>query len=307
MWAHWCTARKDGIVLSGKKGIRFKGHETFTIREGWLNKGLTEIEKNPLVFNTNYGADALGMGPNMAKSLRYWLRCADLTEESAKNGVHLTKVGKLILDEDPYIEDMFTLWLIHCRIAANDSQATAWNLFFNRFSYEEFDKNELISEMKELALLTVEEISSEKKVAEASVVSDCDAILHMYVKQGKEKGTPEEKNVSPFAKLELVRLMDNKYIRKQPDLNCLPEAVVLYLLVGCLKDRTSINMDELLAVANGPGKLLQLKRNALAELLENLEKKEQVIMNRTAGLNMVYLPKKLSAEEVVELYYRGNI
>lgn len=295
------------MALAEKKGIRFKGHETFTIREGWINKGLIEINKNPLVFNTNYGADALGMGPNMAKALRYWLKCANLTEENAKTGVHLTPIGKLILEEDPYIEDIFTLWMIHCRIAANDRQATAWSLFFNRFSYEEFSKNEFISEMKELAFLAAEEISPDKKVADASVVSDCDAILHMYVKRSKENGTPEEKNVSPFARLELLKLMDGKYARKQPDLDCLPEEVVLYLLVDCLGDKTSINMDELLTVANGPGKLLQLKRNALAELLEKLEKKEEIIMNRTAGLNMVYLPQKISAEKVVERYYRGNI
>ncbi|MDD7636464.1 MAG: DUF4007 family protein, partial [Clostridiales bacterium] len=92
-----------------------------------------------------------------------------------------------------------------------------------------------------------------------------------------------------------------------PNLNRLPEAIVLYLLVDCLGDKTSVNMDELLAVENGPGKLLQLKRNALAELLEKLEKKEQVIINRTAGLNMIYLPKKQTVEEVVEQYYRGNI
>ncbi|MDD7636049.1 MAG: DUF4007 family protein, partial [Clostridiales bacterium] len=196
--------------MAEKKEIRFRGHETFTIREGWINKGLTEIDKNPFVFNTNYGADALGMGPNMAKALRYWLKVARLIDENAKTGARLTKIGKLILNEDPYIEDMFTLWLIHCRIAANDRQATAWNLFFNRFSYEEFDKNELISEMKELALLEAEEVSPEKKVAEASVVSDCDAILHMYVKRSRENGTPEEKNVSPFAKLELLKLMENR-------------------------------------------------------------------------------------------------
>lgn len=295
------------MVLAERKGIRFKGHETFTIREGWINKGLTEINENPWVFNTNYGADALGMGPNMAKALRYWFKCAELIDEKPKEGVLLTEVGKLILKNDPYIEDIFTLWLIHCRIAANARQATAWNLFFNRFSYEEFDKNELVGEMKELALLAAEEVSPEKKVAEASVVSDCDAILHMYVKRSRENGTPEEKNVSPFAKLELLKLIDGKYVRKQPDLNRLPEAVVLYLLADCLGEQTSINMDELLTVENGPGKLLQLKRNALAELLEKLEKKEQVIMNRTAGLNMIYLPKKRSAEDIVELYYGENL
>lgn len=51
--------------------VRFKGHESFIIREGWLNKGLREVKRDPKVFYQNYGADALGVGPNMAKSIRY--------------------------------------------------------------------------------------------------------------------------------------------------------------------------------------------------------------------------------------------
>ena len=55
----------------GKNKYRFKGHESFILREGWLNKGLYEVDRNPKVFSENYGADALGVGPNMAKAIRY--------------------------------------------------------------------------------------------------------------------------------------------------------------------------------------------------------------------------------------------
>lgn len=291
--------------MTEKKGIRFRGHETFTLREGWLNKGLMEVEKNPRLFSENFGADALGVGPNMAKAIRYWLKCAGLTTEIPQKGTELTAVGKTILKKDPYIEDCFTLWLIHCRITANYGQATAWNLFFNRFSYEEFDKSELVREMKEMVSFLTGEISPEKKVAEKSVEEDCDAILHMYVKKEDKSVTPEEKNSSPFAKLGLIKIMEGKYSRRQPDLNRLPEEILLYLLTDCIGEKKSMNMDELLTVFNGPGKLLQLRRNGLMELLEKLEIKEYIIINRTAGLNMVYLAEKMTAAGVVEAYYRG--
>ena len=295
------------VLAEKKKSIRFKGHETFTIREGWINKGLTEIRNNPYIFNINYGADDLGVGPNMAKAIRYWLKCAGLTEEKQREGVKLSSVGEMIFEYDPYIEDVFTLWLIHCRIAQNREQATAWNLFFNEFGYEEFDRSQLMTEMKELVYLAAEQIAPDKKVADTSVESDCDAILHMYAKKGDKNGTPEEKNVSPFGKLELIKIIDGKYVRKQPDLNRLPETVVLYLLVDCIGKKKSVHMDELLTIPNGPGKLLQLKRNGLAELLEKLASKELIIMNRTAGLNMIYFPEEISTEKVVEDYYRGNL
>ena len=73
----------------GKNKYRFKGHESFILREGWLNKGLYEVDRNPKVFSENYGADALGVGPNMAKAIRYWLRAAELVTDSPKTGVML--------------------------------------------------------------------------------------------------------------------------------------------------------------------------------------------------------------------------
>ena len=64
-----------------KKDYRLKGHESFTLREGWLTKGLNAVHENPRVFSENSGADALGVGTNMAKSIRYWMRTAELTME----------------------------------------------------------------------------------------------------------------------------------------------------------------------------------------------------------------------------------
>ena len=48
----------------------------------------------------------------MAKSIRYWMRTAGLTDESQATGVHLTELGRTILQCDPYLEDIFTLWII---------------------------------------------------------------------------------------------------------------------------------------------------------------------------------------------------
>ena len=285
-------------ALAEKNKYRFKGHESFILREGWLNKGLTEVSKNEKVFSENYGADALGVGPNMAKAIRYWLKCTGLTEEENGKGVILTDLGKIILENDPYTEDIFTLWLIHCQIARNQQNATAWNLFFNSFSYEEFKKTEMMAEMKELAVT----FADGGKLSEASIEADCDAILRMYVKKREKNSNPEEKNTSPFGKLGLIKVSGDFYERKQPDLKNLPDEVVLYLLL--LLDEKSIHIDELLNIANGPGKILQLKRTALMEKLEILEAKGFITLNRTAGLNMVYLNNAISDIKMVQKYYK---
>lgn len=289
-------------ALAEKNSIRFKGHESFIIREGWINKGLFAVKTDNSVFSKNYGADALGVGPNMAKAIRYWLRVLGLIEESPKTGSKLSALGEIIYDNDPYIEDSFTLWLMHCQIAMNEKQATAWSIFYNKFSFEEFKREQLIQEMRESADKMVVEYDLKKKVADRSIVDDCDAILHMYTIKNQKEGTPEDKNTSPFSKLRLLEKDQDVFCRKQPDLGEMPEDIILYLMGK--NGITSKSLEDLLAMDNGPGKLLQLKRNGLMELMDRLEARNAVSINRTAGLYMIYLEEEKSGEEIVLDYYR---
>ena len=70
---------------------RLKGHESFIPREGWITKALFAIQRDPMLFTVASGADALGVGTNMAKSIRYWMRTAGLTDETQNHGVYLTE------------------------------------------------------------------------------------------------------------------------------------------------------------------------------------------------------------------------
>lgn len=283
-----------------KKKYRFKGHESFILREGWVNKGLREVEKDPFVFSQNYGADVLGVGPNMAKSIRYWLRCANLTEEHGKKGVALSALGQKIWEYDAYLEDWFSLWLIHCNIVKNREQATTWNLFFNHYDEAEFTKEELTKELIHQA----RSLDGIEKFSEKSLENDCEAILRMYVKKTDRESDPEEKNISPFGGFELLKQKHHIYWKSQPNLNLLPAEIVWYLLVDCVSEEGAVSMDDLLRMPGSPGCVLNLKRTGLIEKLEELEAKGRIQMNRTAGLDMVYLQKKVSREEIVEQYFQ---
>ena len=278
-----------------KNKYRFKGHESFVLREGWLNKGMEALCCNPRLFSENSGADELGVGVNMAKSIRYWMKCAGLLEEK-KNGIFLSPVGRMIHEKDAYLEDIFSLWIIHCSIAGNMEMATVWNLFFNRFDAEEFQQEYLKHEMKRM----VSVLPEVGNYSERSVEDDCDALLRMYTKQKEEDKTPEEKNSSPFAMLGLIRFTGGAYHREQPALNRVPEEVVWYLMP---ENRDAFSIDELLEGENSPGKLLNLKRNGLVELLERLAAKNVIEINRTAGLDMVYLKSLKNREEILSDYY----
>ena len=172
-----------------KKDYRLKGHESFTLREGWLTKGLNAVHENPTVFSENSGADALGVGTNMAKSIRYWLRTAELTEEHQREGVTLTEYGDLIFRKDPYFEDIFSLWVIHANISRNFKLATSWNIFFNNIDVTSFKREELISMMTE----NIINITGDTTPPERSITDDCAAILQMYTENGDAASDPEEK------------------------------------------------------------------------------------------------------------------
>ena len=63
--------------------MKFRAHETFFIRKGWLSKGMRCVKNKPDVFidRTENPMDVLGIGSNMVKALRYWLQAVGLTTE----------------------------------------------------------------------------------------------------------------------------------------------------------------------------------------------------------------------------------
>ena len=55
--------------------MKFRAHDTFFIRKGWLSKGMKAVQTKPDVFvaKDENPMDVLGIGSNMVKALRYWL------------------------------------------------------------------------------------------------------------------------------------------------------------------------------------------------------------------------------------------
>ena len=128
---------------------KFRGHETFYIRKGWLYKGLKNIAQNPKVFtdkNVNT-SDTFGLGVSMVKALRYWLQAVGLTKESKIGNStvqELTEIGKIVFKNDRYIEEIGTLCLLQYNLATNRSLATSWYYFFNQFTMNEFTRKTLL-------------------------------------------------------------------------------------------------------------------------------------------------------------------
>lgn len=289
---------KKGIVMN----YRLKGHESFVLRDGWITKVFFALKKEngESIFRKNYGADALGVGTSMAKSIRYWMKASGLTTDVPGKGVFLTELGELLFEYDPYMEDPFSLYVIHANIVLNFEMATSWNVFFNNFSLSSFNRSEMLLKMTDLLI----EKTNEHKLPDRSIKDDCSALLSMYYSEFDNKLDPEEKKNSPFSQLNLLTRKGNYFRKTSPNNQIIDPLLVLYLMVDKFKIEKSISIDDLINGENSPGKVLNLNRVSINDCLDKLADKGLVIVNRTAGIDMVYPNNlELNKNDIVKMHF----
>lgn len=281
------------------KKIKLKGHESFSIREGWITKGIFEIKDNPKLFSEKNLTNILGIGTNMVKSLKYWLITAGVIKEVKKMEYELTELGKLIKRYDPYMEDVFSLYFIHLAIVTNIEKAIVWNIFFNKCNIKNFSKRELLEQIK--YILDTENLEYNEKM----LIDEISILLKTYTIDDKND-TPENNLTCPLTELKLIRKVDKDiYQKEKSTLNVLNPYVVYWCMIN-QTDSNSINIDDLFKGDNSVCKLLNLDKMLLNEYLDILKKENLITINRTAGLNMVYINKRYSLEEIFEKYFEGE-
>lgn len=279
--------------------LKLKRHESFSIREGWLAKGIKNVKEYGNVFALQNATDILGIGTNMVKSLKYWMTATKLIEEKNRE-IMLSDFGSIINEYDPYLEDIFSWWLIHINMITNIDDAYIYNLFFNKCNIKTFAKRELYEKL--YALLTNEKLTFNENILQDEV----NMIIKTYTIDEKIDN-PENNFICPLSELNLLKKVDREtYEKNRPEIRNLPFWVVYYIICLLLDDRDNISIDELLKEENSPAKLLNMDKNLINEYLDEMKKNDLIIINRTAGLNMVYLKKKLSLNEIAEEYFKGD-
>lgn len=284
---------------------RFKGHEKFALREGWLNKGILAVSKYEKIFLQKDATDELGVGANMVKSIRYWLRAFCLIKETIGKGARLTPLGECIKSNDIYFEDIFTIWILHSHLVKNSDEATAWHLFFNKCEIEDLTKENI----EELLKLEAEKYTG-VSLTDTAIKDDISVLLNMYCKDRMENYDPEDKSISPLSVLGIVVKNKDKYSKKQPDLSKLSKWVILYELACIFNDPvkqvTSISIESLYADKNCIGNIYNLSKVALNDYLDEIANMSYIKVDRTAGLDMVYSQFKDKSIEILNKYYEEH-
>ena len=93
----------------------------------------------------------------------------------------------------------------------------------------------------------------------------------------------------------------DNYSKEKPSMNNLNELIIYYLIIN--QNEENVSIDSLLKDNNSVGKLLNLDKTLLNEYLEMLKRENLITVNRTAGLNMVYINKKMKLEEIFKRYF----
>lgn len=291
--------------------MKFRAHDTFYIRKGWLNKGMRNVVANRDVFVTRdkyrNPMDVLGIGANMVKALRYWMQAVGLSEESKKGQRYqtLTELGSIIFENDPYIEEMGTLWILQYQLAKNKDEATAWYFFFNEFNMVEFSREDYVQALQNYIVMAQEESSVR------SLTDDFNCIISTYVSRTRHSAKPvsPENNIDcPFGELGLIDVLSKNrnnavYKKSSPAPEGINPWIALAVIYDQAENQTEIRLHSLLSKPCNIGKVFGLDSITMIEVLHRAERTGLLKIVRTSGLDYIKLESGHCFMDCVRTYY----
>ena len=289
--------------------MKFRAHDTFFIRKGWLSKGMRCVSNKPDVFiaHDENPMDVLGIGANMVKALRYWLQAVGLTKEpnSGRRVQSFTDLGELIYQHDTYIEELGTLCLLQYCLASQEDEATAWYFFFNELSMSEFSREDFVAALQMYIYLR----DSVSDYAFRSLNDDFQCIINTYLpryKSNPTKVSPENNIDCPFGELGLVDILNKRkktYKKSTPSSDMLNPYVILAVIVDNADGQKEISLNELLTAPYNIGKVFNLDSITMLDVLYRIERLGLIKINRTAGLDVITIQEELDFYDCVERFY----
>lgn len=295
--------------------MRFGGHQTFFIREGWLYKGLALLRKNPERLEDKHAADYLGVGRNMAQSIIHWMQACGLAERQISNGkkrsgpLVQTDFAKQVWKHDRYFVDEGTWWLIHINLASSNDFAATWNWFFNNFSHERFDRGECVE-----ALIQWQAAESGRQQSPHTLERDVAVLLLSYATHVPPlEKDPEEEMDCPLRDLGLLynyRYSGFFQLRRQK--REIPNEIMMYALNKSLQAATEAEgmverrVLDVIRAQCSPTRLFLMSNDDFYESLAAIEKEsnaEWIELRGLAGERMVRMDLKPDALAWAAKYY----
>ena len=258
--------------------MKFGGHETFHIRDGWLRKGLSLCDvtcPDSPGHQSAEAADVLGVGANMIKSIRHWLQATSLSKgvsehEGGGKVTESTELAAVIQELDPHFQSDATWWALHVNLTQNIDFAFSWDWFFNDFGASRFEKSHAIETLRRF----LDYNSNLKCPALRTLERDLTVLLNCYAQTiPGEVSDPEDTKDCPLQRLGLLNFFKESGFYS---VNFGPKNIPPRLLGYCIAgnryfenegaDYINISLNEAASGRGGPGRVFAMRAEELYDL-----------------------------------------
>lgn len=266
--------------------------KNFRFERALVSKLLMEFANTPKL-SRNEVMERLGVGNQKAGAMIAWIAMTGLRDNKSRE---LTPLGDLVLEHDPYFEDVNTLGLLHYQLASNPN-AEVWYLLTNKFlpNYTAFTYGDAVNFLVSLGI---------RPLNDQHLRSDVAIFLRSFISS------------DAFKELNFITASDKskKVISKMTFHKHTPINISPYLIAYVIYDYRSknypnavtITIRELLTLDGNVGKVFSLDRRELEKYLKILtgyEYGELIDISTTAGLDQVGLRFKGNVFNILERYY----
>jgi len=293
--------------------MRFGGHETFSIRSGWLYKGLSLAIENPDAFARSDVSELLGVGKNMAKAIRHWLIASGLIElevsSTGKKILRPSALGNLVWNRDRYFMFPGTWWAVHINLMHSNEHSYTWHWFFNHFGKIRFERPTCIESLKRYIAQSGERMPSAR-----TLDRDVACFLKSYAVQVPgELADPEESLDCPLRELGLlVHSTQTGFFHLDDSLKSISFELFSFAVDFAMERNKTLGSGKkidlsLTEIANNPympGRVFSLSSEATYELLTRYESSGFLRLVNQAGERLISMPRSERLKSLEAYYHR---
>jgi hypothetical protein len=284
----------------------FSGHETFPLRHAWIPKALPLLaEDSTILCNSEELMLRMGVGKNMAKSVRHWLETTRLVELEGNSSHSISEIGSIVFSEhaDPFLESTDTIWLLHFLMATNPQKSSLWYYLFNLYAKHTFTKNRL----NESVLIWCDSEGLQAP-SQTTLNRDVTALLATYSAAVLKREKDLQAVLScPLKELHLFthRTDDGDHIWKFRQLTFgeISEDLFAYCLLRFLEVNnwpSTVSFSDILESPGSPARVFHFSENLLAKYLHGfgLQNEYSYRFSTTAGSKQLLRPREVESSSI---------
>lgn len=298
----------------------FSGHETFSLRYGWLKKiyDLCEFaEKSGKTAKNILASDEaivlLGVGKNMVNSMQYWAKYCGLFDTTAEKDIKLTPFAKWLLADggkDPWLENYTSLWFFHWNLTRknnfNGDCLFTYYWLFNHYNSSTFDK-ELLQKRIIDCLGDTFDVPDNKLPAENTLKRDIDCLINVYAGKNTNGKVDDESIESPLTELNLITPITKRDLFQinrgfKPNLSVNTFLFALFMFWKEYSPNTkTISFESLCYQTSSVGRVFVLNEDAVSDFMQKAPKASRGLLeySETAGMKELILSKEIKDFEQV--------